>query len=53
MASQFHLPPGAYDEATLSTLNQVFKDSGLAFRPTILSANGKRMTRQKLRWRGA
>ena len=31
MASQFHLPPGAYDEATLSTLNQVFKDvwSGL------------------------
>lgn len=26
MASQFSLPPGAYDEVTLSTLNRVFKD---------------------------
>jgi hypothetical protein len=26
MASQFPLPRGAYDEVTLSTLNQVFKD---------------------------
>jgi hypothetical protein len=26
MASQFPLPRGAYDEVTLSTLNQVFKE---------------------------